>query len=104
MFTFLILQAGKVGLLRCLARLAQAGALAGGEVSAAAAQDLGDALAFIAAVRLVHQARQADAQQPPDNFLPLAKLSRFERLQLKQAFKLIQAQQTVLAKRYPISR
>ena len=39
-------------------------------------------------------------------FLPkgLAKLSRFERLQLKQAFKLIQAQQTVLAKRYPISR
>ena len=85
-------------------RLAQAGALAGGEVSAAAAQDLGDALAFIAAVRLVHQARQADAQQPPDNFLPLAKLSRFERLQLKQAFKLIQAQQTVLAKRYPISR
>lgn len=85
-------------------RLAQAGALAGGEVSAAAAQDLGDALAFIAAVRLVHQARQADAQQPPDNFLPLAKLSRFERLQLKQAFKLIQAQQAVLAKRYPISR
>ena len=48
--------------------------------------------------------RQADAQQPPDNFLPLAKLSRFERLQLKQAFKLIQAQQAVLAKRYPISR
>ena len=65
---------------------------------------MGDALAFIAAVRLVHQARQADAQQPPDNFLPLATLSRFERLQLKQAFKLIQAQQAVLAKRYPISR
>ena len=62
------------------------------------------ALAFIAAVRLVHQARQADAQQPPDNFLPLAKLSRFERLQLRRAFKLIRPQQTVRAKPSPISR
>lgn len=85
-------------------RLAQAGALAGGEVSLAAAQDLSDALAFIATVRLVHQARQADAQQAPDNFLPLATLSHFERIQLKQAFKVIQAQQAVLAKRYPIGR
>ncbi len=85
-------------------RLAQAGALSGGAVSPAAAQDLSDALGFIAALRLAHQARQADAQQAPDNYLPLAKVSHFERIQLKQAFRVIQAQQAVLAKRYPISR
>lgn len=85
-------------------RLAQAGALVGSEVSQDAAQDLSDALSFIAAQRLAHQARQADIGQAPDNYLPLASLSHFERTQLKQAFKVIQAQQAVLAKRYPISR
>ena len=81
-------------------RLAQAGAVDGGELSPAASRDLSDALEFIGSLRLAHQSQQIQAQQAPDNFVPLATLSRFEKYQLKQALRMIKELQAVLARRY----
>lgn len=79
-------------------RLQQAGQA--GVLSPGMARDLGDALAFLSRVRIVHQARQVGSEQAPDNFLRLQELSDFERTHLKNAFALVQQMQGVLKQRY----
>jgi CBS domain-containing protein len=71
-----------------------------GEISERSAHDLRDALEFLAATRIRHQARQLEAGLPADNFLRLAELSNFERTQLKDAFAVVQTLQSVLDQRY----
>lgn len=72
----------------------------GGEVSEQSARDLRDALEFMAALRIRHQARQMERGQAPDNMLSLGSISNFERGQLKNAFGVVQTLQSVLAQRY----
>ncbi|MBX3604925.1 MAG: CBS domain-containing protein [Piscinibacter sp.] len=79
-------------------RLAQAAR--SGEVSEQGAHDLRDALEYLAALRIQHQARQLDAGRPVDNLLVLHELSNFERTQLRDAFRVVQGLQDVLAARY----
>lgn len=75
-----------------------------GEVSPASARDLRDALEFLAALRIAHQARQMAQGQPPDNYLALEELSQFERSHLKEAFSVVQTLQGVLGQRYQTGR
>ena len=70
------------------------------EVSEQGAHDLRDALEFMAALRIRHQAAQIAQGRAADNFLSLAELSNFERSQLKDAFGVVQTLQSVLAQRY----
>lgn len=79
-------------------RLQQAGEA--GVFSPGMARDLGDALAFLSRVRIVHQARQVGSEQKPDNFLRLEELSDFERAHMKNAFTIVQQMQGVLKQRY----
>ena len=72
----------------------------GGDISAQSARDLRDALEFLAALRIQHQARQINQRRTPDNFLDPAELSNFERTQLKDAFQVVQSLQSVLSTRY----
>ncbi len=72
----------------------------GGEISEPGAHDLRGALEFLATQRIRHQARQIEREQPADNLLSLAELSDFERSQLKDAFRVVQLLQSVLAQRY----
>jgi CBS domain-containing protein len=77
----------------------------GGEISAASAGELRQALEFIASLRLRHQARQLAAGQTPDNHLrPDEELSHFERRQLIEAFGIVQTLQKVLGQRYAAGR
>lgn len=79
-------------------------AAANRELSPESARDLGEALAFLWTLRIRHQAANIARQRPPDNFLPLAELSNFERRQLKDAFTVVQKVQEVLAQRYQVGR
>jgi CBS domain-containing protein len=79
-------------------RLAEAPASA--EVTEAGSRDLRDALAFITSLRLRHQAQQVRAGEPPDNHIRLSEIGNLERRQLKDAFVVVQAMQSVLANRY----
>ncbi|MDP2005038.1 MAG: DUF294 nucleotidyltransferase-like domain-containing protein [Rubrivivax sp.] len=72
----------------------------GKEISEQSARDLRDALEFMAALRIRHQATQMARGVAPDNFLSLAEVSNFERSQLKDAFAVVQTLQSVLAQRY----
>ena len=72
----------------------------GGDISEQSARDLRDALEFLAALRIQHQARQMDLGVPPDNFLNPEELSNFERTQLRDAFQVVQTLQSVLGQRY----
>lgn len=72
----------------------------GGEISEQGARDLRDALEFLAALRVRHQARRLDQGLEADNWLPLGELGNFERRQLRQAFAVVQMLQGVLAQRY----
>ncbi len=72
----------------------------GKEISEQGARDLRDALEFMAALRIRHQAAQMAHGVAPDNFLSLAEVSNFERSQLKDAFGVVQTLQSVLAQRY----
>ncbi|MBU0604309.1 MAG: CBS domain-containing protein [Gammaproteobacteria bacterium] len=74
------------------------------EISEQSARDLRDALEFIAALRIQHQARQLGAGQDADNFLRPDELSNFERSQLKDAFTVVQTLQSVLGQRYQAGR
>jgi len=71
-----------------------------GEVSERSAHDLRDALEYLAATRIRHQARQIEAGLPADNFLAPSELSNFERTQLKDAFRVVKTLQQVLGQRY----
>lgn len=71
-----------------------------GEISPQSVRDLRDALEFLSALRIRHQARQMAAGLPADNYLRPETLSNFEREQLKDAFGVVKQLQEVLAQRY----
>lgn len=71
-----------------------------GEISPQSVRDLRDALEFLSALRIRHQARQIAAGQPADNYLRPDELSNFEREQLKDAFGVVKQLQEVLGQRY----
>lgn len=71
-----------------------------GEISPQSVRDLRDALEFMSALRIRHQARQIAAGHDADNFLRPSDLSNFERGQLKDAFAVVKQLQEVLAQRY----
>jgi CBS domain-containing protein len=75
-------------------------AAASGEVSEQSARDLRDALEYLAVTRIRHQMRQVESDRSADNFLAPGELSNFELKQLKHAFAVVQALQSVLAQRY----
>lgn len=62
--------------------------------------DLLDAYAFIASVRLIHQCKQIEAEQKPDNYVPPEMLSSLERQHLKDAFDVVNTLQKHLRQRY----
>ena len=74
-----------------------------GRMNAGDAADLRDALAFIAQVRLEHQAAQIADGDEPDNFVAPRALSDFERRHLKDAFKMVSTMQSALGQRYQTS-
>ena len=61
------------------------------------AANLIDAFAFITDVRLRHQVRQLKAGERPDNHVPPASLSEFERRHLRDAFQIVRKMQGALA-------
>ncbi|MDP2219955.1 MAG: putative nucleotidyltransferase substrate binding domain-containing protein, partial [Hydrogenophaga sp.] len=75
-------------------------AAAGGAISEQSARDLRDALEFLAFTRIQHQARQIAKGEAPDNYLNPDDISNFERTQLKDAFTVVQALQSVLGQRF----
>jgi len=64
------------------------------------AENLEDALEFIASLRIQHQANQIRRGQKPDNYVPPTDLSELEREHLKHAFKVIQSMQETMVKRF----
>jgi CBS domain-containing protein len=64
------------------------------------AENLEDALEFIATLRIRHQANQIKKGLPPDNYVPPDNLSELEREHLKHAFKVIQTMQESMIKRF----
>lgn len=75
-----------------------------GEISPQSVHDLRDALEFLSALRIRHQARQIAAGTAIDNYLRPDELSNFERGQLKHAFGVVKQLQDVLAQRYQGAR
>lgn len=71
-------------------------AIAGGVISQSGGRDLLDAYDLVAQLRLEHQARRIKAGQAPDNYLPPAVLSAFERSHLRDAFVVIKTMQSAL--------
>ena len=68
-----------------------------GALSEEKAADLADAFEFINYVRLRHQVRQLKDGESPDNHVPPATLSSFERRHLREAFTIIRSMQKALA-------
>ncbi|MDJ0739487.1 MAG: putative nucleotidyltransferase substrate binding domain-containing protein [Gammaproteobacteria bacterium] len=64
------------------------------------AENLEDALEFIATLRILHQAEQIKRGQKADNYVPPDELSELEREHLKHAFKVIQTMQESMGKRF----
>ena len=64
------------------------------------ARDLCDAYAFIARIRLRHQAGRIRNGETPDNFISPDDLSPFDRRHLKDAFKIVSRMQSALEQRY----
>lgn len=71
-------------------------AIAGEVISKSGGRDLLDAYDLVAQTRLDHQARQIKRGKAPDNFLPPADLSDFERSHLRDAFVVIKTMQSAL--------
>lgn len=69
-------------------------------LSSEMAENLEDALEFIASLRIQHQAGQIRNGRPPDNYVPPSELSELEREHLKHAFRVIQTMQETMAKRF----
>ncbi|MEQ5872823.1 cyclic nucleotide-binding/CBS domain-containing protein [Sagittula sp. NFXS13] len=69
-------------------------AISAGRLSASGGHDLLDAYDLIAETRLEHQARQVKSGQAPDNYLPPASLSDFERSHLRDAFVVVKSLQS----------
>ncbi|TDT75118.1 CBS domain-containing protein [Litoreibacter halocynthiae] len=85
---------GKLDVVNTRARLE--GAIAAKAVSQSGGQDLLDAYDLVAQSRLDHQAAQIKHGKAPDNFLPPAELSAFERSHLRDAFVVIKTMQSAL--------
>ena len=83
-------------------RLRAAGA--SGAMSNDMAENLEDALEFIASLRIRHQAAQIRSGRKADNYLPPSSLSELEREHMKDAFKVIQTMQEALSSRYGAAR
>ncbi|MEW6693438.1 putative nucleotidyltransferase substrate binding domain protein [Tepidimonas thermarum] len=79
-------------------------AASSGEITAARARDLIDALDFLSGLRIEHQARLMAEGRPADNYLHLQELSELERRHLKDAFAVVKDLQGVLEKRYLAGR
>ena len=71
-------------------------AIAGEVISSSGGQDLLDAYDLVASSRLEHQAALIKQGNAPDNFLPPAQLSAFERSHLRDAFVVIKTMQSAL--------
>ncbi|MGJ5621375.1 DUF294 nucleotidyltransferase-like domain-containing protein [Sulfitobacter sp. MF3-043] len=71
-------------------------ALAAGIISESGGNDLLDAYDLVAQTRLEHQANLIKHGKAPDNFLPPATLSGFERSHLRDAFVVIKTMQSAL--------
>jgi CBS domain-containing protein len=65
-------------------------------ISQSGGRDLLDAYDLVAQTRLEHQARLIKQGKAPDNFLPPASLSDFERSHLRDAFVVIKTMQSAL--------
>ncbi|WP_299620490.1 DUF294 nucleotidyltransferase-like domain-containing protein [uncultured Tateyamaria sp.] len=85
---------GRLGVVNTRARLEAA--IAGGMVSQSGGQDLLDAYDLVAQTRLEHQAARIKRGDAPENFLPPAALSAFERSHLRDAFVVIKTMQSAL--------
>ncbi|MEM8824305.1 MAG: DUF294 nucleotidyltransferase-like domain-containing protein [Pseudomonadota bacterium] len=85
---------GKLSAVNTRARLEEA--LAVGVVSPGGGRDLIDAYDLVAETRLQHQANLVKRGAAPDNFLPPATLSDFERSHLRDAFVVIKTMQSAL--------
>ncbi len=92
-----------VGDLRYATRSRLRAAAAGGELNAADAASLIDALDFVETLRLKNQSRQLAAGAAPDNHLAPAALSPLARQNLKAAFTQIQTSQAALKQRFHLS-
>ena len=53
-------------------------------------------------MRLRHQAAQVRRGEPTDNFVAPGDLSSFDKRHLREAFAIVRAAQSVLARRYPM--
>ena len=71
-------------------------AIASGTVSPSGGRDLLNAYDVVADLRLKHQAGQIREGKDPDNFMPPARLSDFERSHLRNAFVVIRTMQSAL--------
>ena len=71
-------------------------ALVAGIISDSGGADLLDAYDLVAQTRLDHQANLIKQSKAPDNFLPPATLSGFERSHLRDAFVVIKTMQSAL--------
>jgi CBS domain-containing protein len=85
---------GKLDVVNTRARLKAA--IAAKVVSESGGRDLLDAYDLVAQTRLDHQAKQIKEGRAPDNFLPPATLSAFERSHLRDAFVVIKTMQSAL--------
>ncbi len=74
-----------------------------GELSAADAESLIDALDFIEKLRLEHQSRQMNAGEKPDHHLSPSELSPLARQNLKAAFSQIRTSQAALLNRFHLA-
>jgi CBS domain-containing protein len=70
------------------------------QVNQASAHDLRDTLAYLAKLRIQHQARQTANSITPDNYLRAHEVSNFEKNRLKHAFKTIAALQKAIGRRH----
>ncbi|WP_299402430.1 DUF294 nucleotidyltransferase-like domain-containing protein [uncultured Roseobacter sp.] len=85
---------GKLDVINTRARLEAA--MAADVVSKSGGRDLLDAYDLVAQTRLNHQANLIKQGEAPDNFLPPARLSAFERSHLRDAFVVIKTMQSAL--------
>ena len=79
-------------------------AIESGALSRDMGESLEDALEFIGALRIRHQADLLRLGKPANNYLPPESLSRLEREHLKDAFRVIQTMQSTLESRYQAGR
>ncbi len=85
---------GRLPVVNTRARLTAAASA--GVISDSGAKDLIDAYDLIAETRLIHQADLVRRGEKPDNFMPPATLSDFERSHLRDAFVVVKTMQSAL--------